>query len=104
MRENLRVWLKLLLLLLDEALVVFVVMFVIWKLGMHLHTGVLAAIAGAVAPQTPVARLGLSSETRHGPMKQERQQTPPCPKGQGFISCTRWKTVTASSKEILSKS
>jgi len=49
MRENIRAWLKLLLLLTDEAIVVFAVLFVLWKLGVQLHTGVLVAIASVVA-------------------------------------------------------
>jgi len=49
MRENIRAWLKLLLLLTDEAIVVFAVLFVLWKLGIQLHIWVLAALASVIA-------------------------------------------------------
>ena len=49
MRENIRAWLKLLLLLSDEAIVIFAVLFILWKLGVQLPTYVLAAILIIVA-------------------------------------------------------
>ena len=49
MRENIRAWLKLLLLLSDEAAVIFAVLFILWKLGVELPTALLVAILIIVA-------------------------------------------------------
>jgi len=49
MRENIRAWLKLLLLLSDEAIVIFAVLFILWKVGVQLPTALLVAILIIVA-------------------------------------------------------
>ena len=49
MRDNMMAWLKMILLLLDEALVVGLLLFILWKLDIPLHTGGVIAIACVVA-------------------------------------------------------
>ena len=49
LRKNTRSWLKLLLLVSDEAIAVCVVLFVLWELGVRVNAGVLVAIASILA-------------------------------------------------------
>ncbi len=49
MRENIMAWLKIVLLLLDEAIVVGLLFLILWKLDVPLHIGGVIAIACVVA-------------------------------------------------------
>ncbi len=49
MRENIRAWAKLLFLLMDEAIIIFGLVFLLWKLGVNVDTWILVVAGGVVA-------------------------------------------------------
>ena len=98
-----RAWLKLLLLLSDEAIVVLAVLFILWKLDVHLPTALLVAIATVVAVIVFLLHWILLSELKEGRLKSTNNNMiglkgkvimQLCPEGVVKIRGELWKAIT----------
>ena len=105
MKENIRAWLKLLILLADEALVLFTVLFISWKMGLNLPIAALVVIAVVVAAIVFWLHWILLTELKEGLIPSHNNMIGLkgkvirrlCPEGVVKVRGELWKTVAENS-------